>query len=487
MDDQQRDDQQRDGAERPHLAVEAPVQVEVVPDDARHRRGVSIGAAVASAAVVALVAGSIGFVAGRVTSEDTLDDRTATAPSSTSAQDERSEPTAATTAVDELPEPTAATVTTEAGGEPASGGDGAAGTDGPAPGPGMFFEGAWPEPAQPLLVERTLADGTVLRVHGGWYGGDAADAFPELPGLDGWRPAPWCTPQGSLRVSVATPGSMNLSWAPWYAEPRDGVAVSTFATGYVEGEPGFGAVVQVPDDVTSVEFVTPVGRDQVAPTAAATEDWAGGVAVLLVPGEITDDLQVVLTSGEGERTLTPSTMAAMWGADVYRDECMPPPPPLPPAGEQPDDAAAAEAAVRAAWDAVHIGDDETRLAAIDDGTGLVAAWDELEQGPYAQAAATASFPVRELVFTTPDEAWFRYDVESEVADFSDRYGRAVLGEDGVWRITRDTVCQDLQLAGASCRPSVSQVLPPSAVGDPRYGPVEPEAPMEAPAATGAGE
>ena len=107
---------------------------------------------------------------------------------------------------------------------------------------------------------------------------------------------------------------------------------------------------------------------------------------------------------------------------------------------------------------------------MDDGTGLVAAWDSIADGAYAETAAAATFTVRELVFTSPTEAWFRYDIDSPMASFADRYGMAVLGEDGVWRLTRQSVCQDLALVpGTTCVPSVSQLLPPSAADDPRYG------------------
>ena len=87
-----------------------------------------------------------------------------------------------------------------------------------------------------------------------------------------------------------------------------------------------------------------------------------------------------------------------------------------------------------------------------------------------RAADVFGCPPRELVFTSPTEAWFRYDIDSPMASFADRYGMAVLGEDGVWRLTRQSVCQDLALVpGTTCVPSVSQLLPPSAADDPRYG------------------
>ena len=90
-------------------------------------------------------------------------------------------------------------------------------------------------------------------------------------------------------------------------------------------------------------------------------------------------------------------------------------------------------------------------------------------GDYAGAAQGASIEMRETVFTSPTEVWFRYDLLTPVANFFDRYGIARLGDDGTWRITRETICQDLALApGNACSPGVERVLPPSASGDPRY-------------------
>jgi hypothetical protein len=49
---------------------------------------------------------------------------------------------------------------------------------------------------------------------------------------------------------------------------------------------------------------------------------------------------------------------------------------------------------------------------------------------------------------------------------------AHLGDDGTWRVTRQTVCQDIALApGFGCSPAVQPLLPPSAADNPRYGAV----------------
>ena len=331
-------------------------------------------------------------------------------------------------------------------------------------GMGSWSPNAWAEPAQTLVIERTLDDGTVIRVHGQWFEGDMYGGWP---GFENWEPAAWCQPTGNLRVAVAAPDSITVAWAPWYREAKDGLAVSTFATGYVESAPRFGVVAQVGADVSSVTLTTPTGSDTAAPVASE----AGPVVVLLVPGPITDDLQLEFQRSNGTQTATPSDLMDTWNSPEFRDACQPPPPALPEPGEQPADAAAAEAAVRASFATIRAEDIAARLPVIDDVTGIETAWAEIAAGQYAEAAAGATFAIRDFVFSSPTEAWFRYDIESSAGFFSDRYGRAVLGDDGTWLITRDTVCQDLSLAMAPCDPPGSAVLPPSAANDPRYSPM----------------
>jgi hypothetical protein len=57
-------------------------------------------------------------------------------------------------------------------------------------------------------------------------------------------------------------------------------------------------------------------------------------------------------------------------------------------------------------------------------------------------------------FLSPTEAAVRYAIllpDYSVPEFPNRIGRVVL-IDGVWRITRDTLCADLALGGGDCGP-----------------------------------
>jgi hypothetical protein len=416
---------------------------------------------VAITGAIAVLAAAGGFLVGRASAPDG-GPRIASAPSATSpAASSASSPGE----TDEAPTATEAPASAAGGSDDESTAATVAAADGMGGGGGMgsWSPNAYAEPAQTLVFERTLDDGTVIRVHGQWFDGDMYGGWP---GFEDWEPAPWCQPTGNLRVAIAAPDSINVSWAPWYREAKDGLAVSTFATGYVESAPRFGVVAQVGADVTSVTLTTPTGTD----TAVPVSSEAGPVVVLLVPGPITDDLQLELERSSGTQTATPSDLMESWNSPEFRDACQPPPPALPEPGEQPADAAAAEAAVRDSFDTIRAEDIAERLEVIDDVTGIEAAWAAIAAGQYADAAAGATFTIRDFVFSSPTEAWFRYDIESSAGTFTDRYGRAVLGGDGTWLVTRDTVCQDLALAMAPCDPQGSAVLPPSAANDPRYGP-----------------
>ena len=65
-----------------------------------------------------------------------------------------------------------------------------------------------------------------------------------------------------------------------------------------------------------------------------------------------------------------------------------------------------------------------------------------------------------MVFVSPDEAWFRYDIATTAGNFNDRFGIAYR-IDGVWKITRAVICQDLSLAGGQCIPFSNSIQPPA--------------------------
>ena len=435
---------------------------------------------------VALATGAIGFAVGRAADRDDSSRAVGAAPDPLNGADSNgADRTTATDAGQNDPAPTVATA-------PADTASGAATADSPsaeaAPsagdmamgagtaGGGQYSANAYAEEPRELVAQRTTSTGVTMRAHLTRYDASMSPygGFDTSGSGDGWTPAGWCSPGGDLRISIAAPDSANVTWAPWYTEPKDGVAVSSFSTGYVEGVPMFGVVVQVGADATSVTFTTASGAND-------TTTPSNGLALLIVAGPIEDGFTIdVDRPDDGSTSVDVAELTESWGSVEYREACEPPPPALPPAGEQPADVAAAEAAVHESWRMIHDSvnnEAAVRQSFIDDATGLAEAWEALQNGQYGDAARTSTTTIRELVFTTPTEAWFRYDIETSLADFPNRYGIARLSDGGTWQITRQTICQDISLApGFGCTPSVDTLYPPSAVNDPRYGGVPTEGP-----------
>ena len=327
----------------------------------------------------------------------------------------------------------------------------------------MYAASAYEESPMELLATRETPSGVVITAYINRY----PDDIYSFGGPPGWAPAGWCFPRGDMRISIVAPTSVNLSYAAWYGELQDGLAVTTFASGYVEGAPIFGAVAQVDPDVVSVTMATSSGRTDSA-------EPVNGLALLQVDGPIDHDITFTVTKVDGTSSVKPvADLTQPYSTSAFHDACDPPPPVLPDAGEQPGDVAATEAAIRANWAIVHDfgGDPQSRRSYVDDDTGVVEAWTALQDGEYAEAASNSSADIKHLVFTSPTEAWFLYDLLTPIINFYDRYGIARLGADGEWMFTRQTICQDISLApGFGCTPPVEALLPPSAASDPRYNP-----------------
>lgn len=128
---------------------------------------------------------------------------------------------------------------------------------------------------------------------------------------------------------------------------------------------------------------------------------------------------------------------------------------LPPPGDQPPDPAAAQVQIAVALDQLHGAADPAvdPLALVDDpfavlemleaartnGDQLGEVWDE------------AVVTLEEAVFLSPVEAAFEYTLETSRTTLPELFGRARL-IDGTWRISRSTLCRDLELYGAICSP-----------------------------------
>ena len=171
------------------------------------------------------------------------------------------------------------------------------------------------------------------------------------------------------------------------------------------------------------------------------------------------------------------------GPDELDREC---PPPLPAPGLQPADPDAARAAIAFDYAAVY---DES--VAIDQRTALDRRSDRPARGRRRGSPAASSgrsidatrAEVTHVTFDRPDHAWLLYDLDDEdtgqpfgtpshppaphawgflhwdditisFPGTHDRVGEARL-VDGRWKVTRSTVCHDLQLVQVTCPASAN--------------------------------
>jgi hypothetical protein len=186
-----------------------------------------------------------------------------------------------------------------------------------------------------------------------------------------------------------------------------------------------------------------------------------------VEGETVNDLSVRVVSPDGQES---APLPLAWPESDAPSECGPGDPPqrpLPPSGDQPADPDSAATEIRQRHALLvnrTIPADQKPSDLLDDNTGVQAAIAAMDAGQYRDLAASATYSIDELVFTQPNEAWFRYTITTSASTYADRFGTAVFNGD-VWQITRATLCQDLALAQSKCEPEPSIVeLPP----DPKW-------------------
>jgi hypothetical protein len=427
-------------------------------DDRRGRRRVIGGVA---AAMLVAAAGGVGYGIGRGVDRDPAPIDAATETASETASEPASEAPTTTMAP---PVTSDEMMSSDMPADMAVGGGMYGG--GPMPSSGRQGYPAFGTQPMETVFERTTESGFALRAQLGqmW------DGYVQDWGAGDWQPAAWCFESGQLRVSMSGNGILDVGGVPWFAEAFQGRAVSWLTLGGNDTSPQWVVVVQAPADSTNVRVVFADGSiDEVAPQ--------NGIAVLTAPGEASTPIDEgdytywqdptpsfeVTIDGGAEPVTIDSDSAGDWENPEYRTSCTPPPPPLPDAGEQPADPVAAEAEIRAAMTELYgvIGTDGEGSDLIDDPKGVAEARAQVQEGDFAESAASAVATIDELVFTAPDESWFRYSIDTDVSFFDNRYGMAVL-VDGVWKITRSTVCQDLSMAGGDCGGNWQPISPPGA-------------------------
>jgi hypothetical protein len=287
----------------------------------------------------------------------------------------------------------------------------------------------------------------------------------------------WSAPTGSAEaclgdhaVFLGVPGDVGpwgSAWtaAPWFdeADPtQPAVLQSSMSSDFTVAATEY-LVVRTDADAAEVVLLSPDG------TELDRSMVANRIAALMVDprakgeGQTVNDLIVVVVAKDGQQS-APSPLSPT--ARSVSADCSPgdpPPRPLPAAGEQPanPDGAATEIRQRHALLVdLSVPSNLKPNDLLDDDTGVFDARATLDTSPFSDLASSAVFSIDELVFTRPDEAWFRYTITTTSATYADRFGIAVFNGE-VWQITRATVCQDLALALAPCAPDPPTIPLPS--------------------------
>jgi hypothetical protein len=200
-------------------------------------------------------------------------------------------------------------------------------------------------------------------------------------------------------------------------------------------------MLRVAGDITQARLTTPDGSDVAAPVS--------GLAVLAVPTSSSTGT-VTLLDSDGR---TRGSIKLPQASALETPACAPQPVPLPKPGKQPADPAAAQSAVRAAYTkaftAVPGDDSYSSLSAVQDGDSLHSALDQLRHN-FAQAAASSSVDLGQLVFTDPRTAVLQFTLHyTGGAPYGTHNGTAVF-QNGTWLVSRDSYCAVLAFGGATC-------------------------------------
>lgn len=315
------------------------------------------------------------------------------------------------------------------------------------------------------IYRRTLPDGDefVVRL--------STESYATVFGFN------WLAPTGSAElclgdhaVFLGVPdrfGGWGSAWvaAPWYDRTDPSLPVALQSTMQAAGDPTVAPQYLLVRADTASDGATEVVLSETDGTELDRSTVSNGVAVLVLETEgfrSIDDVRVSLVTPDGTKSQREPIAS---GEQVVSAECGPgeaPPRPLPEPGRQPTNPTAAEAQIRQRHALLvdqSIPFDEKPAGLLDDATGVQDAIARMDAGPCRDVAASAKYDIDQLVFTRPEEAWFRYTIATSTQTYVGQFGMAVLGDAG-WQITRDTICQDLAAAAASCQPEPTPIDPP---------------------------
>jgi hypothetical protein len=278
---------------------------------------------------------------------------------------------------------------------------------------------------------------------------------------------------GDHALLIGVPGVVGFWGSAWMAQPWYDAVVTDHPVAIVasapDAQPGKESVqfhlLRASEDVAEVVLLAPGGRE------VDRVDVVDGFAVVqegsldrIVDPEDAQSPQLRLLDAEGVE-LDPVLLWDAYAGYQLPEQCSPADPPtpeLPPPGEQPEGPGTAEAQIRARHALLvdrSVAADDKPDDLLDDDTGIQDAVAQVDAGQFSESAAEATYEIDDIVFTAPDEAWFRYTITAPTGVFGPRFGIARFNGD-VWQITRATICQDLALAEGECTPPAGSIAMP---------------------------
>jgi hypothetical protein len=291
-------------------------------------------------------------------------------------------------------------------------------------------------------------DGVTLRT----YRGKVALPTSDVPWFD---PPGWCFPSGVVYVGASTELAVGTVYGETFEELRDGKLTATASVvGLTEDDPMRLVVAQVPAGASRVEARFPGGaHDAMAPI--------DGVAVLAAKAPDARDAAhradaiTVDALGAGGGVLSSVEVRPSGGtlllesggndAACRADQQLPPP-----GKDQPANVEQARAAV---VDVVRRFSDgsvppETRAQLLDDSRGFLDIQAQIAQAYGQQVTDARAGATIDVVFTSATRAAVRFSVVTGASSYP-FLGEVVLTDAG-WRVTRDTWCHEISLAGKQC-------------------------------------
>lgn len=319
------------------------------------------------------------------------------------------------------------------------------------------------------LFSRTTSAGIEVRV----YESDTEMFFGPMPMAD--DVPDWCVPESTLSVTALSADAIAQNQLPRTKAAPPEPAVQVNSGGFVEEAPVVVLLGQVADDVTQVRLSHAGGQvdtmepiDGIVAMAVSVPMPEGDDGPVFDPwGGVMQQLRFEVLHDDGDSDVL--TRDDLWqGIPMWSDpECMggfvpttevPDIPELDlpdPGPEQPADPAGEQALIEANFEALFTDLDskDTLFRLVDDPSGIDLIMENLMK-QFGSQIREIDPEIVDLVFFSPIEASFTYTSGFEPYDdgFTGQlpsYGRARL-VDGVWLITRTTVCQELMKAGTGC-------------------------------------